>query len=120
MQATEDLRKQVEEQGQIVRELKAKKAPKEEITEALNKLFALKTDLKEAEQSEMGKLLEEVKQLKIENGDESVIKAKEARIEELKNLIEPPAPEKKPKEKKVCDNEVLLEIGSWSFKEGTS
>lgn len=101
MQATEDLRKQTEEQGQIVRELKANKAPKEEITAALNKLFALKSDLKEAEQLEMGNLLEEIQKLKNENGDENLIKEKEERVEQLKKLIEPAAPEKKPKEKKV-------------------
>ena len=56
----------------------------------------------------MGNLLEEVKQLKIENGDESIIKAKEARIEELKNLIEPPAPEKKPIEQ-ITESEKPVE-----------
>ena len=101
MQATEDLRKQAEEQGQIVRELKANKAPKEEITAALNKLFALKSDLKEAQQLELGNLIEEIQKLKNENGDENTIKEKEARAEELKKALEPPATEKKPKEKKV-------------------
>ena len=100
MEATENLRKQVEEQGNVVRELKAKKAPKEEISTALNKLFSLKSDLKEAEQLEMGHLMEEIKTLELEKGDEAVIKAKKERLEQLQKLVEP-EPEKKPKEKKV-------------------
>ena len=89
MEATEGLRKQVEEQGNVVRELKTNKAPKEEISAALNKLFSLKTELKEAQQLEMGNLLEEISKLKNENGDENVIKEKEARVEQLQKFLEP-------------------------------
>ena len=102
MEHTESLRKQVEEQGNVVRELKAQKAPKEEISTALNKLFSLKTELKEAEQMEIGNLLEEIQKLKLENGDETLIKEKEERVSQLQKLVEP-EPEKKPKEKKVLE-----------------
>ena len=119
MQAVEDLRKKVEEQGQVVRDLKANKAPKEEITAAVNTLLSLKSELKEAQQLELGNLLEEIQKLKNENGDEALIKEKEARAEELKNLINPPAPEKKPKEKKVSQHNIFWEkfddVGSWTF-----
>lgn len=101
MEATEELRKQVEEQGNVVRGLKANKAPKEEISAALNQLFSLKTQLKEAEQLEMGNLLEEIAKLKNANGDEAVIKEKEARVEQLQKYLENHESEKKPKEKKV-------------------
>ena len=100
MENTENLRKKVTEQGNVVRDLKAQKAPKEEITAAVNALLALKTELKEAEQLEIGNLLEEIAKLKQENADESLIKEKEERLETLKKSVEP-APEKKPKEKKV-------------------
>ena len=106
MEHTESLRKQVEEQGNVVRELKAQKAAKEEISTALNKLFSLKTELKEAEQMEIGNLLEEIQKLKLENGDETLIKEKEERVSQLQKLVEP-EPEKKPKEKKVLDNDVI-------------
>ena len=102
MEHTESLRKQVEEQGNVVRELKAQKAPKEEISTALNKLFSLKTELKEVEQMEIGNLLEEIQKLKLENGDETLIKEKEERVSQLQKLVEP-EPEKKPKEKKVLE-----------------
>ena len=101
MEATEGLRKQVEEQGNVVRELKTNKAPKEEISAALNKLFSRKTELKEAQQLEMGNLLEEISKLKNENGDENVIKEKEARVEQLQKFLEPQEKEKKQKDKKV-------------------
>lgn len=100
MENTENLRKKVEEQGNVVRELKTQKAPKEEITAAVNALLALKTELKEAEQLEMGNLLEEISKLKQNNAEEALIKEKEERLEVLKKSLEP-APEKKPKEKKV-------------------
>lgn len=106
MEHTESLRKQVEEQGNVVRELKAQKAAKEEISTALNKLFSLKTELKEAEQMEIGNLLEEIQKLKLENGDETLIKEKEERVSQLQKLVEP-EPEKKQKEKKVLDNDVI-------------
>lgn len=95
------MRKQAEEQGSIVRELKAKKAPKEEISVALNALFAIKNDLKQAEQLEIGNLIEEIQKLKNENGDEATIKEKEDRLATLQKLVTPPEAEKKPKEKKV-------------------
>ena len=101
MEVTEGLRKQVEEQGNVVRELKTNKAPKEEISAALNKLFSLKTELKEAQQLEMGNLLEEITKLKNENGDENLIKEKEARVEQLQKFLEPQEKEKKQKDKKV-------------------
>ena len=100
MENTENLRKKVTEQGNVVRDLKAQKAPKEEITAAVNTLLALKTELKEAEQLEIGNLFEEIAKLKQENADESLIKEKEERLETLKKSVEP-TPEKKPKEKKV-------------------
>lgn len=101
METTEKLRKQAEEQGSIVRELKAKKAPKEEISAVLNVLFAIKNDLKQAEQLEIGNLIEEIQKLKNENGDEAAIKEKEERLVTLQKLVTPPEAEKKPKEKKV-------------------
>ena len=88
----------MEEQGNVVRELKTNKAPKEEFSAALNKLFSLKTELKEAQQLEMGNLLSK---LKNENGDENVIKEKEARVEQLQKFLEPQEKEKKQKDKKV-------------------
>lgn len=48
----------------------------------------------------MGNLMEEIKTLELEKGDEAVIKAKKERLEQLQKLVEP-EPEKKPKEKKV-------------------
>ena len=107
METTEKLRKQTEEQGSVVRELKAKKAPKEEISAALNVLFALKNDLKQAEQLEIGNLVEEIQKMKNENGDEAAIKEKEERLATLQKLVAPPEPEKKPKEKKVVAVPVL-------------
>ena len=88
METTEKLRKQAEEQGSIVRELKAKKAPKEEISAALNVLFAIKNDLKQAEQLEIGNLIEEIQKLKNENGDEAAIKEKEERLTTLQKLVQ--------------------------------
>ena len=107
METTEKLRKQAEEQGSVVRELKAKKAPKEEISAALNVLFALKNDLKQAEQLEIGNLVEEIQKMKNENGDEVAIKEKEERLATLQKLVAPPEAEKKPKEKKVVAVPVL-------------
>ena len=119
MEHTESLRKQVEEQGHVVRELKVQKAPKEEISTALNKLFSLKTELKEAEQMEIGNLLEEIQKLKLENRDETLIKEKEERVSQLQKLVEP-EPEKKTKEKKVLEQCNDLDVGSWTFKEGVA
>ena len=51
---------------------------------------------------EIGNLLEEIQKLKLENGDETLIKEKEERVSQLQKLVEP-EPEKKPKEKKVLE-----------------
>ncbi|KAK8809560.1 hypothetical protein WA158_000503 [Blastocystis sp. Blastoise] len=89
------LEKQVSEQGAVVRKLKTEKATQEEINEAINKLLALKGDLKEAEQTAVANLIEEIEKMKVENTDAEIVSKKEAELKELQLKVNPPPKEEK-------------------------